>query len=68
MDVTIPVWAIPVALTIGIWVIAIVWPKSEQTGDYNFSQAFDATLGALLAVIATLVVWLVFFAILWMKS
>lgn len=58
---TIPLWSIPSALTILVWLVAFLWPIRGSGRDYDFGAAFQGLLHAALAVIATLVIWLVFF-------
>lgn len=61
MNVTISLWAIPVALTVIIWAAAFLWPMPKRRGDYDFSGPIFAMFHLGAAVIATLVVWLIYF-------
>lgn len=62
MDLHVPVWAVPVLLTVAIWTGCILWPVSKGGGDYNFAPAFDAAVHLIVGIILTLLVWVFFFA------
>lgn len=68
MNLHIPIWLIPIILTAAIWVVAVLWPIQKGGGDYNFGPAFDALAHGVIAVVATLILWLVFFAAAWSLS
>ena len=63
MTFTLPFWVIPAVLTVVIWTAAIYWPKGESHGGYPFGEALVATFHIALGIIATLVVWLIFFMV-----
>ncbi|MEY9247545.1 hypothetical protein [Bradyrhizobium elkanii] len=62
MTITLNSWAIPVFLTALLWLAVQLWPVSENNGGFGFSQAFDYLLHAVVGIIATLVILLVYFA------
>lgn len=62
MSVTIPLWAIPIALSLALWAGVILWPLESRGGDYNFGQAFEALGHCILGIIGTLLIRLVYFA------
>lgn len=53
---------VSISLTVLIWVLAVLWPWPASRGDYDFSGMFTAIFRLGGSIIATLVVWLVFFA------
>lgn len=64
MTVQISLWMIPTALTLLIWGAAVALPtRAPMGGDYNFGPAFEALTRGVVSVVATLVVWLVYFII-----
>jgi hypothetical protein len=63
MTITLNSWAIPVFLTVVLWIACQLWPVSQNNGGFGFSQAFDYVLHAVCGVIGTLVIWLVYFAL-----
>lgn len=63
MELTLPMWAIPVALSFFAVVGGVLWPISSPGGDYDFGGAFEAALHLIVVVFAVLVIWLVFFII-----
>lgn len=64
MTVTLAFWMIPVALTLAIWVAAILWPVPARRGDYDFTGPLVVLAHFVACVVATLVIWLVYFAVL----
>lgn len=64
MAFTVPLFSLPCALTVAIWIVALIWPTGPKGGDYNFGPALKGAFHGLLAIIGTLVVWLVFFVFL----
>jgi hypothetical protein len=68
MTIAVSAWAFPVCATVVIWAIVLMWPASPRRGDYDFSGAFEALLHIGCGVVATLVVWLIFFIVMWAGS
>lgn len=68
MTVTISSWMIPVLLTVMLWVAVVAWPIRPSRGDYDFGPPFEALFHALAGVIGTLVIWLVYFALMFWIS
>lgn len=64
MTVTIPVVIVPTFITIAIWIAAFVWPTGSSTGSYDFGPQLRSVLHFFLAVIGSLLTWLLFFAFL----
>ncbi|MBX3580829.1 MAG: hypothetical protein KF810_02895 [Rhizobiaceae bacterium] len=62
MTVFISIWAIPILLTVLVWVAAFCWP-TEPTGgrDYGIGAAISVALRLCLAFTSTLLIWLLFF-------
>jgi hypothetical protein len=59
MTITIGAWIVPLMVTIAIWVLALPrWP-----GDDGDRLGFFMFVRLVLALIATLVCWLLFFAV-----
>lgn len=63
MSVVLPFWTIPLSLTVIIWAAGIYWPKGHPGGGYDFGPAIIAAVHYALAIIATLIVWLIFFVV-----
>ncbi|MBG7616518.1 hypothetical protein IWC96_14665 [Brevundimonas sp. BAL450] len=63
MTFSLPFWSIPLAMTVVFWTAAICWPLPPGGGSYDFGTPIRAALHLTLALIATLVVWLVFFMV-----
>ncbi len=53
---------VSISLTVLIWILAILWPWPASRSDYDFTGMFVAIFRLGGSVIATLVVWLTFFA------
>lgn len=64
MELTLPIWSIPVALSALVIVGCILWPISSPGGDYDFGGAFEAMFHLIVAVFLVMAIWLVFFIIL----
>lgn len=60
MTITLNSWAIPAFLTAIIWIICLLRPAKPSSGYYDLD--IEGMLIGILAVIATLVVWLLYFA------
>lgn len=63
MQLLVPLWVIPAVLTIVVWLFAFLWPIKSSGGAYDFTGSILAVWHMLLGLIATLVIWLVFFII-----
>lgn len=64
MNVTIPYWSIPAALTVLFCLIAVAAPMTyKSSGSYDFGRGFLAIFYGALAIILSLAVWLAFFII-----
>lgn len=50
--------------TVILWVAIIAWPGPKSRGDYDFYAPIVALMFGGAGVIATLVIWLVYFALL----
>jgi hypothetical protein len=61
VTITLNSWAVPVVLTIALWVACHMWPTRPSYGYYDFG--FDEMLHGLVAVFGTLVIWLIYFAV-----
>lgn len=62
MHVFLPIWLLPLSLTVLIWAGAVFWPSSSvHGGDYDFGAALSALLRFVAAAAATLLVWLAYF-------
>ena len=64
MTVSIPLWALPVIATVLLWVGLVAWPLPPSGGDYSFAPEFAVLVRLVGAVIATLIIWLTWFAFL----
>lgn len=62
--ITIPSWSIPLIMTI-IFMIIAIRSGPESSGDYDFGSSFVALLCLAGGVIASLILWVIYFA---MKS
>ena len=60
MTITLNSWCIPVFLTAAIWIYVELQPAAPSYGYFDFG--FDGILRGVLAIIATLLVWLLYFA------
>lgn len=63
MTFTLPIWCLPLGITIVIWLGFIVvgfWPRPYR-GSYDFTGALLGILYLFLAVVATLITWLIYF-------
>ena len=60
MTITLGSWVIPAFLTAAIWIYVELQPASRSYGYYDFG--FDTIFRGVLAIIATLVIWLIYFA------
>jgi hypothetical protein len=60
---TLPIWSIPLALTIAIWTWALLAPEPPSRGDYDFSGAFRGLARLAGCIIGTLLFWLVYFMV-----
>jgi len=56
-------WTIPLFLTFVIWFAAGFLDKGDTGGGYPFGTAFITLAHLTLALIATLVVWLIYFIV-----
>lgn len=65
MTVSIPHWAFPIIATVLLWAGVTLWPISSPRGDYNFGGAFEALMHLTAGVVGTLIIWLVYFAVMW---
>lgn len=64
MTIDLPIWAILLIATVVGWLVLLLWPSNNAPrGDYNFGGAVDAIVCGFGAIIVTLAVWLVYFAI-----
>lgn len=63
MELTLPLWSIPVALTVVAIVGCVLWPIRSTGGDYDFGSAFEAVFHLIVCAFTVLVIWLVFFII-----
>lgn len=63
IDLSLPYWSIPLGLTVLIWVVVSVLPLPRSRGDYDFLQPIIGLFHLACGVIATLVVWLVYFIV-----
>lgn len=63
MELTLPLWSIPVALTVVAIVGFVLWPIRSTGGDYDFGAAFEAIFYLIVCAFVVLVIWLVFFII-----
>lgn len=61
MTIWISPWWIPPLLTILIWAAALLWPL--RSGTYGVGAAVQSLWHAVLALIATLSVWMIAFAV-----
>ncbi|TIT08078.1 MAG: hypothetical protein E5V16_08145 [Mesorhizobium sp.] len=61
MNIYLPIWWIPIALTVAIWAAALMWPTEKSHGDYDFSASFFALVRFAFASAGSLLVWLAFF-------
>ena len=64
MAVTIPVLIVPTFITVAIWTAAIMWPTGSSIGSYDFGPQLRSVLHFFLAIIGSLLTWLLFFAFL----
>lgn len=64
MVITIPAVIVPIVATVAIWIVAIVLPTGPSTGSYDFGPQLRSVLHFFLAVIGSLLTWLLFFAFL----
>lgn len=63
---TLNAWLIPALLTFMIWTTAILFPAPQPTGAmFDFGPMLTKILHGFLAIVATLLVWLLWFAGLW---
>ncbi len=63
MAITITPFAFAWIITLALWIGVYLWPVSRSGGDYNFGAAFDGMVHAIVCVIGTLLIWLVYFAL-----
>lgn len=61
MSLTLPVWSIPLALTIAVWAWALLTPDYVPRGDYDFGGAIRGLAQLAACIIGTLLFWLVYF-------
>jgi hypothetical protein len=61
MNIVLHGWHVALAATFVIWLYALSG-KDEAHGDYDFGGAVTGLLRAFGATVATLVVWLIYFA------
>ena len=66
--ITIPIVVVPMVITAIIWAAAILWPTGPSGGSYNWGPAIAAAFHGVLAIIATLLAWLLFFVFLWVTK
>lgn len=59
--IAIPLWSLPLLLTIGLWAWGILAPIAPARGDYDFGPAFTGMARLVTCVVGTLVFWLVYF-------
>lgn len=64
MVLTIPAVIVPIIATMAIWIVAVVWPTGSSIGSYDFGPQLRSVLHFFLAVIGSLLTWLLFFAFL----
>lgn len=64
MEVNIPIVIVPIFITVSIWTAAIMWPTGSSIGSYDFGPQLRSVLHFFLAVIGSLLTWLLFFAFL----
>lgn len=65
MTVTLSIWLLPIVLTVALWIVLIVWPIQQSSGDYGFGAAIEVLLRLAAGVVGTLALWLVFFIGMW---
>ena len=63
MTIVLAGWMIPTAITLAIIAWAIFLPLPANRGDYDFSREATGVFRLAIAVFATLVVWLAYFAV-----
>lgn len=63
MEITLPIWSLPAALSALVVIGCTLWPISSPGGDYNFGGAFEAALHLIVAIFLVMAIWLVFFII-----
>lgn len=59
----LPFWAIPVFAMGVIWGWAFLMPMPPGRGDFDFTQALSIFFRLAVCVVATLIVWLIYFMI-----
>lgn len=62
MSLTVEVWQVLVLLTVFGWAVFFSWPWPRGTGMYDFSGLI-VLFWMFMGIILTLVMWLVYFAI-----
>ena len=63
MTVTLAAWMIPTAICLLLLAWAFLMPLPDGGGDYNFAPALSELFRMVVVVIASLIVWLAYFAI-----
>ncbi len=56
-------WAFPLAITALVIAWAILRPLPDNGGDYDFSREATSVVRAAVVLVATLIVWLGYFAL-----
>ncbi|ESY49013.1 MULTISPECIES: hypothetical protein [unclassified Mesorhizobium] len=60
MHVVLPIWLVPLSLTVLIWVAAIFWPSADEGVSYQLRALVLALVRFSAASAATLLVWLAY--------
>ncbi|ESY42053.1 hypothetical protein X747_14855 [Mesorhizobium sp. LNJC384A00] len=61
MHVVLPIWLVPLTLSVLIWAGAIFWPSADDGVSYQLRAVVLALVRFSAASAATLLVWLAYF-------
>lgn len=65
MDLFIPIWVLPIVLTAVIGLFASVWISNNTEHGSYFPDVFTPMIGMAFGVVAVLLVWCAFFAVMY---